>query len=436
MGSGSSSPAATPIEKKVVYYWRQGKQGEPRVLIDPNTLSADGSVSVKGLSVSWTGEKAAYKLSRNNADRSHAGGPRREERRRLQHRPHRGRALRPGLLDPQGRRLLLHADPHRQVDPSLRAAGPRRGLLSQAGDRSGRRSAGARQDRRSAHLHQRGDLPGRALPAALHLPRLGPHRRLHHGSTAEGPLHQGPRRRAARPRVQALRRRVQGALRGHRPQGPLLRADQSRGQALPPVQGRSAPPAARGLEGDRRRAARRRADELQRRGRQPGAALHAQGAKRAADRHPRRQAPAQGGPARARLGLRPQRPPRGRRGLLLLLLVHPADDDLSHLGAQGRARGLLSARGAGGPAPLPRRAGDLQLQGRHAGHHVHRSPPRPEAGRLDALSALRLRRLQHQPDPRLQARALPLARAGRRRWRSPTCAAAASTARPGTRPAC
>jgi prolyl oligopeptidase len=56
--------------EKVVHYWRQGKQGAPRVLIDPNTLSADGSVSVKGLTVSWTGEKAAYKLSRNNADRA------------------------------------------------------------------------------------------------------------------------------------------------------------------------------------------------------------------------------------------------------------------------------------------------------------------------------------------------------------------------------
>jgi prolyl oligopeptidase len=54
--------------EKVVHYWRQGKQGDPRVLIDPNTLSTDGSISVKGLSVSWTGEKAAYKLSRNNAD--------------------------------------------------------------------------------------------------------------------------------------------------------------------------------------------------------------------------------------------------------------------------------------------------------------------------------------------------------------------------------
>ena len=31
-------------KEKVVYYWRQGKDGEPKVLIDPNTLSEDGSI--------------------------------------------------------------------------------------------------------------------------------------------------------------------------------------------------------------------------------------------------------------------------------------------------------------------------------------------------------------------------------------------------------
>jgi prolyl oligopeptidase len=55
-------------KEKVVWYWRQGKRGEPRVLIDPNTLSSDGSVALKGVWPSYDGKRVAYKLSENNAD--------------------------------------------------------------------------------------------------------------------------------------------------------------------------------------------------------------------------------------------------------------------------------------------------------------------------------------------------------------------------------
>jgi prolyl oligopeptidase len=55
-------------KEKVVWYWRQGKAGKPKVLVDPNTLSKDGSVSLRGLSISWDGRKLAYKLSENAAD--------------------------------------------------------------------------------------------------------------------------------------------------------------------------------------------------------------------------------------------------------------------------------------------------------------------------------------------------------------------------------
>jgi prolyl oligopeptidase len=57
-------------KEKMVYYWRQGEQGQPNVLIDPNTLSDDGSISVHGVFVSYDGRRAAYKLSENNADES------------------------------------------------------------------------------------------------------------------------------------------------------------------------------------------------------------------------------------------------------------------------------------------------------------------------------------------------------------------------------
>ena len=51
-----------------MYYWRQGTQGKPRVLLDPNTMSKDGSVSVKGLRADYQGRRLAYRISRNNAD--------------------------------------------------------------------------------------------------------------------------------------------------------------------------------------------------------------------------------------------------------------------------------------------------------------------------------------------------------------------------------
>ena len=57
-------------KEKRVYYWRLVEGGEERVLIDPNLLSDDGSVSVKGVYPSWNGELVAYKLSENNADAS------------------------------------------------------------------------------------------------------------------------------------------------------------------------------------------------------------------------------------------------------------------------------------------------------------------------------------------------------------------------------
>jgi len=57
-------------KEKKVWYWREGKTGEPKVLLDPNEMSDDGSVALKGVWPSWDGKLAAYKLSENNADES------------------------------------------------------------------------------------------------------------------------------------------------------------------------------------------------------------------------------------------------------------------------------------------------------------------------------------------------------------------------------
>jgi prolyl oligopeptidase len=56
--------------EKVVYYWKTGKDGNVSVLLDPNTMSTDGTLSIKGIYISYDGKKAAYKISKNNADSS------------------------------------------------------------------------------------------------------------------------------------------------------------------------------------------------------------------------------------------------------------------------------------------------------------------------------------------------------------------------------
>jgi prolyl oligopeptidase len=54
-------------EKETVYY-REGKKGEKRVLLDPNTWSQDGSMSLGGYSVSYDGKLVAYQVKKNNSD--------------------------------------------------------------------------------------------------------------------------------------------------------------------------------------------------------------------------------------------------------------------------------------------------------------------------------------------------------------------------------
>jgi len=55
-------------KEKTIHYFREGAKGDEQVLLDPNTLSADGSVSVAGISVSRGGRYLAYSLSKNNSD--------------------------------------------------------------------------------------------------------------------------------------------------------------------------------------------------------------------------------------------------------------------------------------------------------------------------------------------------------------------------------
>ncbi len=53
-------------EKAIYYVRKQG--GAEQVLLDPNTMSPDGNISIHGVFPSHDGRFVAYKLSRNNAD--------------------------------------------------------------------------------------------------------------------------------------------------------------------------------------------------------------------------------------------------------------------------------------------------------------------------------------------------------------------------------
>ncbi|ATB41824.1 prolyl endopeptidase [Cystobacter fuscus] len=55
-------------KEKAVLYWREGEKGEERVLLDPNTWSTDGTVSLGLWSPSWDGRKLAFTRKPNAAD--------------------------------------------------------------------------------------------------------------------------------------------------------------------------------------------------------------------------------------------------------------------------------------------------------------------------------------------------------------------------------
>jgi prolyl oligopeptidase len=55
-------------QEKAVIYFREGERGKEQVLLDPNALSPDGSISVHGWVPTLNGKSIAYSLHKNNAD--------------------------------------------------------------------------------------------------------------------------------------------------------------------------------------------------------------------------------------------------------------------------------------------------------------------------------------------------------------------------------
>ena len=56
------------LQNQAVVYWQEGLRGEPRVLLDPNTRSSDGTVALSGLSVTEEGRLAAYAIAEAGSD--------------------------------------------------------------------------------------------------------------------------------------------------------------------------------------------------------------------------------------------------------------------------------------------------------------------------------------------------------------------------------
>lgn len=56
------------LQNQSVYYMQDANGGEPEVLLDPNTLSEDGTVSLGGMSMSHDGKYLAYTIQRSGSD--------------------------------------------------------------------------------------------------------------------------------------------------------------------------------------------------------------------------------------------------------------------------------------------------------------------------------------------------------------------------------
>jgi len=61
----SRNPAAS---EKAIWYWKEGEDGPEQVLLDPNTMSPDGSISIGLVSPSWDGRLVAFTLKERGAD--------------------------------------------------------------------------------------------------------------------------------------------------------------------------------------------------------------------------------------------------------------------------------------------------------------------------------------------------------------------------------
>ncbi len=58
----------TGLQNQSVMFWQEGLKGEPKVLLDPNTMSKDGTVAIGSMSVTEDGRLAAYSIADAGSD--------------------------------------------------------------------------------------------------------------------------------------------------------------------------------------------------------------------------------------------------------------------------------------------------------------------------------------------------------------------------------
>ena len=56
------------LQNQSVLYWQEGLTGIPHVLLDPNSMSADGTVAISGLSITDDGKLMAYSIAEAGSD--------------------------------------------------------------------------------------------------------------------------------------------------------------------------------------------------------------------------------------------------------------------------------------------------------------------------------------------------------------------------------
>src|SRR5260370_34213697 len=56
------------LQNQNVLYWQEGLDGEPQVLLDSDTFSEDGTVPLRGISITRDGLLAAYSITDAGSD--------------------------------------------------------------------------------------------------------------------------------------------------------------------------------------------------------------------------------------------------------------------------------------------------------------------------------------------------------------------------------
>jgi hypothetical protein len=183
------------LQNQSVLYIQRGLDGEPEVLIDPNTWSEDGTVRLTSFELSKDGRHAVYGVSRSGSDW--------QEYKVLEIATKTTRCRHGGVdqgVEPRvaRRRLLLQPVPGARAGARtvVREREPP-GLLPPAGHLAGRRHADLRRRRAPAAVPRRAYDRGRALRGADH---------LRPGDGQEGQLGAPSPPRARRPRLLAAHR--------------------------------------------------------------------------------------------------------------------------------------------------------------------------------------------------------------------------------------